>query len=162
MDHIDEQLLRMLSENARIPLKEMAERVYLSSPATAARIASLKKQGIIKGYHTEIDWLKLGYHITAFINLEVAPQQKKVFYPFIKACPNVMECNCVTGNYSMLIKVRFCSTMDLDVFIGEVQKFGKTSTQIVFSTVVEHRGLQIFGNEAKDYGIDGENYDTHN
>lgn len=136
----------MLQENARVPLKQLAERVYLSSPAVAARITRLEKQGILKGYHTDIDWLKLGYHITAFINLEVAPNQKPDFYPFIKAYPNVMECNCVTGNFSMLIKVCFKSTMDLDVFIGEVQKFGKTSTQIVFSTAVEHRGIQILAN----------------
>jgi len=145
MDQIDKQLLSMLQENARVPLKQLAEKVYLSSPAVAARINRLEKQGIIKGYHTEINWLKLGHHITAFINLEVAPAQKSEFYPFIMACPNVMECNCVTGNFSMLIKVCFESTMDLDVFIGEVQKFGKTSTQIVFSTAVEHRGIQILG-----------------
>lgn len=146
MDHIDKQLLIMLQENARIPLKLLAENVFLSSPAVAARITRLEKQGIIKGYHTDIDWLRLGYHITAFINLEVVPSQKPEFYPFIKGYPNVMECNCVTGNFSMLIKVCFQSTMDLDAFIGEVQKFGKTSTQIVFSTAVEHRGIRILSN----------------
>jgi len=47
----------------------------------------------------------------------------------------------------MLIKVCFQSTMDLDAFIGEVQRFGKTNTQIVFSTAVEHRGIQTLENE---------------
>ena len=141
MDHIDKQLLIMLQENARVPLKQLAEKVFLSSPAVAARIARLERQGIIKGYHTDIDWLKLGHHITAFINLEVAPSQKQEFYPFIKSCPNVIECNCVTGHYAMLIKVAFPSTMELDSFIGQIQKFGRTSTQIVFSTAVEHRGI---------------------
>ena len=61
-----------------------------------------------------------------------------------------MECNCVTGNYSMLIKVCFKSTMDLDAFIGEIQRFGKASTQIVFSTAVEHRGLQVLKDESID------------
>jgi Lrp/AsnC family leucine-responsive transcriptional regulator len=150
MDQIDKQLLIMLQENARVPLKQLAEKVYLSSPAAAARIARLEKQGIIKGYHTNVDWFKLGYHITAFINLEVAPEQKKEFYPYIKACPNVMECNCATGNYSMLIKVCFQSTMDLDTFIGDMQRFGKTSTQIVFSTAVEHRGIQVLENEINE------------
>ena len=145
MDHIDRQLLIMLQDNARVPLKQLAEKVYLSSPAVAARIERLEKKGIIKGYHSDIDCLKIGHHITAFINLEVVPSQKPEFYPFIKACPNVMECNCVTGNFSMLIKVCFKSTMDLDSFIGEVQKFGKTSTQVVFSTAVEHRGIQLMG-----------------
>jgi Lrp/AsnC family leucine-responsive transcriptional regulator len=40
--------------------------------------------------------------------------------------------------------------MDLDAFIGEVQKFGKTSTQIVFSTAVEHRGIQILANQENE------------
>ena len=143
MDHIDTKIINILQENARMPLKQLAEKVYLSSPAVAARIERLEKEGIIKNYRTEIDWMKLGYHITAFINMEIEPIQKPEFYPFVQSCPNVLECNCVTGHYSMLIKVCFRTTMELDAFIGLVQRFGKTSTQIVFSTAVEHRGIQL-------------------
>lgn len=146
MDHIDEKILMILQENARTPLKTIADQVFLSSPAVAARISHLEKEGILKGYNADVNWLKLGYHITAFINLEVEPYQKPEFYPFIKSCPNVIECNCVTGHYAMLIKVCFRSTMELDIFIGQIQRFGRTSTQIVFSTAVEHRGIQGFGN----------------
>lgn len=142
MDYIDEKILMILQENARTPLKIIADQVFLSSPAVAARINRLEKDGILKGYYAEVNWLKLGYHITAFINLEVEPFQKPEFYPFIKSCPNVLECNCVTGHYAMLIKVCFRSTMELDTFIGKIQRFGRTSTQIVFSTAVEHRGIQ--------------------
>ena len=141
-DRIDEQIIRTLQENARIPLKALAEKVFLSSPAVSARIERLEREGIITGYHASVDRLKLGYHITALINLEVEPCQKQEFYPYIKKCPNVLECSCVTGNYSMLIKVAFPSTMELDTFIGHLQHYGKTSTQIVFSTVVEPRGIQ--------------------
>ena len=38
----------------------------------------------------------------------------------------------MTGQYSMLLRVAFCSTMDLDQFIGKLQRFGRTQTQIVF------------------------------
>ena len=55
------------------------------------------------------------------------------------ACCNVVECSCVTGDFSMLIEVVFKDTAALDKFIGELQHFGKTKTQIVFSTSVEHR-----------------------
>ena len=41
----------------------------------------------------------------------------------------------------MLMKVAFPSTIELDGFIGQLQHFGKTQTQIVFSTPVEPRGL---------------------
>ena len=84
-----------------------------------------------------------GYHIKAFINLEVNPDQKKDFYPYIKSCNNVVECNCVTGDYAMLVEVMFKSTEELDHFIGELQTFGSTKTQIVFSTSVEHRGIPM-------------------
>lgn len=143
MDKIDVKLITLLQENARYPLKFLASQVFLSAPAVSSRIDKLEKQGIILGYNTVIDKQKLGYHITAFINLEMTPNQKPEFYPFIQQCPNVLECNCVTGSFSMLIKVAFHSTQELDTFIGQLQHFGNTSTQIVFSTPVVNREITI-------------------
>ena len=136
MDKIDEKIIQMLQKNARVPVKEIANEVFLSSPAVSARIDRLSQEGLIKGYHMTVDRAKLGYDVTAFISLEMAPSQKTSFYPFIRECPNVLECNCITGQYSQLIKVTFRSTADLDVFLGHLQQFGRTSTQIVFSTSV--------------------------
>ena len=143
MDKIDVKMITLLQENARYPLKFLASQVFLSAPAVSSRIDKLEKQGIILGYNTVIDKQKLGYHITAFINLEMTPNQKPEFYPFIQQCPNVLECNCVTGSFSMLIKVAFHSTQELDTFIGQLQHFGNTSTQIVFSTPVANREITI-------------------
>ena len=47
MDKIDKQILEILQENARTPLKSIAEQVFLSSPAVSSRIDHLEKQGII-------------------------------------------------------------------------------------------------------------------
>lgn len=143
LDNIDRKIISMLQENARVSLKEIAEQVFLSSPAVSVRIDNLVESGYIQGFHAEINPMKLGYHIKAFINLEVSPVDKQDFYPYIKKCKNVVECNCVTGDYSMLLEVLFPSTDELDQFIGELQKYGRTKTLIVFSTCVEHRGLQI-------------------
>ena len=129
MDDIDRKILKLLQDNARISLKTMAENTFLSSPAVSARI--------------EKDPIRLGYHIIAFINLDVTPEDKPKFYAYAESIPNVLECNCVTGDYSMLLKVAFQSTMELDIFIGQLQKFGKTSTQIVFSTHVGPRGVDV-------------------
>ncbi len=148
MDKTDLKLLLLLQDNARAPLKQLAQEVFLSSPATAARIEKLQNDEIITGYAATVNHKKLGYPITAYINLEMTPAQKPTFYPFIRQCPNVLECSCVTGQYSMLIKVAFESTETLDAFIGKLQTFGNTQTQIVFSTVVEPRSIQI-GNMEK-------------
>ena len=133
MDHIDLQLIALLQENARMPLKVLAEKVFLSSPATAARLARLEKEGIIDGYSAKINLKAVGMPVVAFVHLELDPAQKPTFYPYITAHPNVLECNCVTGRYSQLIKVAFESTEALDTFIGEINAFGHTETQIAFS-----------------------------
>ncbi len=143
MDKIDRKLLKLLQENARYTLKQLSERVYLSSPAVAARIEKLEEEGIISGYHADVSLERLGYHITAFINLEMEPKHKSSFLPFIQSIPNVIECNIVSGNYSMIMKVGFPNTGDLEAFIGKLQKYGNTETQIIFSVPVPHRGIVI-------------------
>ena len=141
MDNIDRKILTILQDNARTPLKVIAEQVFLSSPAVSARIERLEAAGLITSYQAQLSAAAMGYQIKAFISLEVEPRQKPELYPYIEKCPNVMECNCVTGDYSMLLKVCFHTTQELDQFINQLDQFGRTRTQIVFSTPVEHRGI---------------------
>lgn len=143
IDGIDEKIIEILQENARTSIKDIAAQVYLSSPAVTARIERLEKRGFISGYHAHIDPEALGYRIKAFVSLEMEPDKKQEFYPFISEIPNVIECNCVTGEYAMLMEVAFFNTTELDQFIDQLQKFGKTRTQIVFSTAVEHRNPPV-------------------
>ena len=141
MDNIDRKILSILQENARTPLKVIAEQVFLSSPAVSARIERLETAGLIMGYQAQLSCAAMGYQIKAFISLELEPVQKPEFYAYIEECPYIMECNCVTGDYSMLLKVCFRTTQELDQFINQLDRFGRTRTQIVFSTPVEHRGI---------------------
>lgn len=143
MDAIDRKILQLLERDARMPLKQLAKAVYLSSPAVSARIRNLEQQGILTGYRAVVDIQRIGYPIQAFINLEMEPRQKAEFYPWAGGEENILECNCVTGQYSMLLRVAFCSTMDLDQFIGKLQRFGRTQTQIVFSTPIALRAPGI-------------------
>ena len=123
LDTADRKIVELLQEDARLPLKSIADKVSLTSPTVNPEV--------------------FDYRIKAFINLEVEPVRKKEFYPYITDCPNVIECNCVTGDYSMLMEVVFHTTSELDQFIGQLQHFGRTKTQIVFSTSVEHRGIPL-------------------
>ena len=141
--------MTILQQNARTPLKVIAEQVFLSSPAVSARIERLESAGYILGYQAQLSCAAMGYQIKAFINLDMDPQRKPEFYPYIQSCPHVVECNCVTGDYSMLIEVLFGTTQELDQFINHLQQFGRTRTQIVFSTPVEHRGVPVAEPEEK-------------
>ena len=143
LDKTDIAILNLLQKNARTPIKTIAEKVFISPPTVAARIEAMEKAGIILGYHTKISDTVLGHPVRAFINLEVAPDRKSELYPFLQNSPEVIECSHVTGEYSVLIQTVFESTDQLDKFISRLQSFGRTKTQIVFSSVVEHRGFQI-------------------
>ena len=85
----------------------------------------------------------MGYVVTAFIDLKMVPEQKPRFYAFITDVQNVLECSCVSGEYSMHIKAAFQNTAELDGFISQLQQFGSTSTKIVFSTCVGPRDIPI-------------------
>ncbi len=143
MDCIDQEIISLLQKNARMPLKALANEVHLSSPAVSSRIERMEAEGIIEGYTVMLDQEKLGYPIVAYINLDLDPTDKGRFYPYVEKCKNVLECSCVTGQYSILLKVAFVSTAQLDTFIGELQQFGKTNTQIVFSTTVKPRSIGL-------------------
>lgn len=151
MDKIDRKIINSLQKNSRASLKDLSKECFISSPAIAARISKLEKAGIINGYHSSINMEKIGFHVRAFIQVQLEPRQKKDFYPYVQSIPNVVECNCVTGDYSEIMEVVFPSTTDLDDFINTIQqRFGKTSTQIVFSTSVSHRGIQLDNADDED------------
>ncbi len=143
LDIIDIKIINFLQKNARMQIKDIAKEVYLSSPAVSTRIERLEKAGIIKGYHASIDMVKMGYYIKAFIDVVIPPDKKTEFYKYIEKVKNVIECNFVTGEFSMHLKTVFHTTQDLDEFVMQLQNFGPTRTQIVFSTNVEPRGVQF-------------------
>lgn len=89
MDRIDRKIIDILQTNARAPLKEIADRVFLSSPAVSARIAKLEKDGVLTGYQAQVAPLKLGQLVKAFINLDMDPKLKPEFYPLH---PKLRQC----------------------------------------------------------------------
>ena len=49
MDDLDHKILQLLAENARMPVKDIAQRVSLTSPAVSSRIHRLEQEGVIGG-----------------------------------------------------------------------------------------------------------------
>lgn len=137
LDEIDLKIMSLLRANGRMSLKDLSGEVFLTTPAVAARIEKLEKEGYIKGIHAKLDMERLGYGIKAFILVSVPPDRSSKFYEFISQQECVLEGNHITGEYSMLLKVIFSSTSLLDEFMGKLQQFGKTETSVVFSTIIE-------------------------
>ena len=143
LDAIDKQIIEILEKDARTPVKDIAQAVFLTAPAVSARINHLVNEKYITGFHASLNPEPMGIFSERLMHLVVVPKDNMEFYPFIKDCPNVIACNCVTGDYSMLLEVQFKSTMELDQFIGELQIYGRTKTLIVFSTYIDHREVSV-------------------
>jgi Lrp/AsnC family leucine-responsive transcriptional regulator len=143
MDELDKKIINLLQADARLPLKKISDQLFISAPAISQRIKHLEKSGVIESYQAHIDYEQATLPIKAFVHLSVNPEQKPEFYEYITSVPNVLSCDCVTGPFSMLIKVVYSSTRLLDQFINDIQHFGRTNTQIVFSTPVPDRGYQF-------------------
>lgn len=141
MDAADRKILKILSQNARTPIKHLSQEVYLSSPAVSARIERLENKNVIKGYQAMLNHEAMGFHILAFVNIAIIPERKVALIKYASDCPNVLECHHVTGNHSLIFKVCFSSTVDLEAFVGHLQTYGKTETQVVFSTPIEPRQI---------------------
>lgn len=143
MDALDYKIINALEKNGRITIKQIAEECFISSPSVSSRIQNLEKQGLISGYQVMLDYQKLGYLIKAYIHVAVNAKDKAEFYRSVAETPNVVECDCITGDYSMLLKVYFKNTIELDEYINDLQHFGDTKTHIVFSTNVGPRGVTL-------------------
>ena len=134
MDDLDRKILALLAKNARMPVKEIAEKVALTSPAVSSRIHKLETDGIISGY-------------TVMLNrpsdrVFVAPSQRDELVELMKNSKEVLQCYHVTGAYTFLIKVSCGSMPQLEHLILQFQKLGTTSTQIILSTPVNHGDLE--------------------
>ena len=139
MDSIDKKIIKILQQNARTPIKDIAAMVSLSSPAVSTRITKLEKEGVIQEYNLRLNRERLGYHIIAYILVEMDPSLKPKFQEEVVKCNNVLECCHITGQYSQILKAAFKSTNDLDAFLTTVQAYGRTSTHIVLSAHVPPR-----------------------
>ena len=110
IDRVDKEILKLLQQNGRLSLKTIAEKTFLSSPAVSARIERMENDGIILGYEAKVSPIRMGYHILAYINLNVQPEDKNKFYKYAESIPNILECSSVTGEYSVIMKAAFEST----------------------------------------------------
>ncbi len=142
IDSIDEKILDILKKNGRIKLKELAEMVGLTSPAVIERVNRLESEGVIKGYCALIDPKKLGIDITAFIGIYIDhPSHIDTFEKEIESIGDeIMECHHVTGEWTLLLKIRTKNTDTLQALIKKIRSIKgvvRTNTMVVFSTLKE-------------------------
>ena len=135
IDELDKQILRMVSEDARIPFLEVARTCNVSGAAIHQRIQKLNSLGILKGSQFVIDPEKIGYETCAFIGLNLKnPEDFDQVVEKLKQIPEVTECHYTTGNFDMFIKVYARNNHHLLTMIHDrLQPLGLSGSQTLIS-----------------------------
>ena len=135
LDKLDRQILKLISDDARIPFLEVARACGVSGAAIHQRIQKLTSMGILKGSLFIIDPEKIGYETCAYIGLNLKnPESFDTVVEELKKIPEVVECHYTTGNYDMFIKLYAVNNHHLLTIIHDkLQPLGLSSSQTLIS-----------------------------
>lgn len=145
MDVIDRKLVQILQKNAKITIKELSNRLNLSSTPVYDRIKKLEKDGTIKGYTIQIDKEKFGLLLTAFCTVTMESHHKDQITTFEKdilKLKEVAECYHIAGSFDYLLKIHVKDMKDYQSFITKelaaLTNINKLQSSFVMTEVKNH------------------------
>jgi Lrp/AsnC family leucine-responsive transcriptional regulator len=148
LDEIDFKILRILQEDGRTPVAEIARQVKLASPSIHERISKMEQEGIIKGYTAILDSKKLGKDVTAFIGIKVnhAISSGDAVLNELMKIESILESHTVTGDDDILIKIKTENTTTLEKLLKKIYSIKgilNTKTTVVLSSPIETLKIKI-------------------
>src|SRR5215218_4537457 len=143
LDEVNRRLLAELQEDARLSLAELGRRVGLSSPAVADRLARLEEDGVIRGYHAEIDPRAVGYALSVVIRIRPAPRELRKVADVARETPEIVRCDRVTGEDCYVMRAHVRDVEHLEEVIDRFAIYGQTTSSIVQSSPVPARGVSV-------------------
>lgn len=141
LDRIDRRLLGLLSNNARASNKELAAAVGLSASACHARLARLVRDGVIRGFHADVDPQAFGVKLRAIVFVNLSRHQKSVIDPFrahARALPEVLDIFHVAGSHDLLLHVAVRDVDHLRRLVNDDLSTYEAVGHIETSLIFEH------------------------
>ena len=141
-----ENLLKLLNENARLSLEELASLTGISEKAVAARMDELEREGILRGYRAVIDWEKAGSEmVSSIIEVKITPKYSFGFDEFADAVakfPEVTNVYLMSGGYDILIEVLAKNFKDIAMFVAKrlapMESVLSTATHFILRKYKDH------------------------
>ena len=108
LDQKDIAILKLLQQNARTTIKEISDKMHLSTTPVHERIKRMEEAGVIKQYATLVDHTKVkkGLMVICYVSLNL--HNKNAGSKFIKAIQEmneVIECYNISGEFDFMLKV---------------------------------------------------------
>jgi len=136
----DIELLRCLNQNGKSSQRELAAFTGTALGTVNSHVKNLEKEKIIKGYYAEVDPEKVGFNLTAIINLRITKGKIMDLQDSIAKHPQVFGVYDVTGEWDSLILARFKNRQEMDSFIKTTLSqthVERSNTSLVLNTVKE-------------------------
>lgn len=147
LDLIDQEILKLLSENARMSYVEIGKRVNLSRVAVKSRMEALEKEGIIERYSIVINPEKVGRMISAFFDVETEPSKLLDVANQITALDQVTDVYQMTGSSKLHVHATLELNEDLEKFLREemyvIKGIVRIDCNVIVSRFKTRKGLRI-------------------
>jgi len=142
LDEIDRRILDLIQRDAALPQAAIGRHVGLSTAAVNERLHKLRASGTIRRVAALVDPAALGASVTAFVEVFLDhARYEPGFIQRVVRLPAVQECHHITGEFSVLLKVRVRDMESLQRLVisqlNGLQGVRQTRTVMVLSTVKE-------------------------
>ena len=143
LDDKDRRILNLVQRDAKLAQAEIARRVGLSTAAVNERLRKLEHAGFVRRYVAQVDPRAVGAGVTAFVEVFIEhPRYEAAFLDRIRDLDAVQECHHITGEFSLLLKVRVRDMEALQHLLlrtlNGMDGVRQTRTVMVLSTVKEN------------------------
>ncbi|MFZ1527717.1 MAG: Lrp/AsnC family transcriptional regulator [Ferruginibacter sp.] len=148
LDKTDLAILQLLQQNARITVKEISDKVHLSTTPVHERIKWLEETGVIKQYATLVDAAKVKKGLMVICYVSLKEHNKNAGVKFIKAINElneVVECYNISGAFDFMLKVveeNMDSYYDFHVNkLSQIENVGQVQSVFVMGVIKETHKL---------------------
>jgi DNA-binding Lrp family transcriptional regulator len=141
LDAIDSALLALLQNDGRRTNRELAKLLNIAPSTCLERMRSLRRRGLIVGYHAQVDLAAIGRTLQALIAVRVRPPNRAVidgFRAFVEELPEVLSVFVVSGGDDFLIHVAVKDTDQLQALVLDKLTRRKELADVRTSLVYEH------------------------
>jgi Lrp/AsnC family leucine-responsive transcriptional regulator len=150
LDRIDRSILHHLQADGRLSNAQLAERVALSPSACLRRLQRLEEQHIIQGYRAVLDAQAIGRPTTVFVEVTLSRQGSDALDAFeraVAACPDVLECHLMSGDFDYLLRVAVADLGDYERLhrqhLAALPHVARVRTAFAMRAVVPSRGFPL-------------------
>ena len=147
LDELDQKIIRLLIENARISYSDIGEETGISRVAVKARIQALEKRGVIEEYTTIINPQKISGAVSCYFEIETKPEYLAQVTDILYKNDTVTQIYRVTGRDRLHVHAVASSGDELEYFLHNVidtlPGIISSSCNIILSRVKDIKGLRL-------------------